>query len=150
MRCWLALASVLSACGSGSGASCTVASDCHAGLVCLASSGADAATGGVCTRLCDHDAGDGVDQHLCSDGTVCASVSGARVCYGGGNHAIHTACTSDADCEAGTVCATDTMTCEQACTVGTNAPCAMGETCQPIVNGICRPTAIVVDGGVDA
>jgi hypothetical protein len=144
----LALASLLVACGSGTGAPCVMQSDCQGSLVCVSTSTTDAGTS-TCMRRCDHDAGNGIAQRLCSDGTTCLPIGGSNVCYAGGSHAIHTACTSDLDCEGGTACAPDTMMCTQACTVGTNTPCATNEACMAIGGGVCRPTVVFVDAGPD-
>lgn len=121
------------------------------GLVCLPAGtlGADGGAGEahVCMRHCDYDGGTGVEQHLCADGTVCLAIEGMNVCYRGGSHAIDTACTDDAQCEGGTICASDTRLCAQACTLGTNTPCRTNETCADVSGGICRATVVVLDGG---
>lgn len=145
----LALASVVASCGNGSGGHCTASDACQTGLVCLPT-GASATDGGassegLCMRLCDYDAGDGVEQRLCSDGAACLTIEGMRVCYLGGTHAIHTACETDTQCEPGTVCAPDTLVCTQACTVGTDTPCASNEVCSAVGGGLCRAPVVVVD-----
>lgn len=151
----LALALALCACGNGSGGHCQSNSECLAGLVCLPTSvpgedgGATDRSVHLCMRLCDHDAGDGVEQHLCSDGAACLSIEGMRVCYLGGNHAIHSACVDDTQCEPGTVCSPDTQLCTQACTVGNDLPCESNETCVALAGGLCRaPAVIVTDAGM--
>ena len=152
MTRWLVIPiALLAACGNGSGGRCSASTGCQGGLVCVSTSppGTDGGPGDVrlCMRLCDHDGGDGVAQHLCSDGTACLALDGMSVCYLGGSHPIRGGCASDTECEPGTVCAPDTMLCAQACTVGTNRPCAMGETCVATGGGICRAVATVLDAG---
>lgn len=143
------------ACGNGNGGHCQTTSECQMGLVCLPTNvpghdgGATSREQRLCMRLCDYDAGDGVEQHLCRDGAACLTIEGMRVCYLGGMHALGTACADDTQCEPGTVCAPDTLLCTQACTVGTDAPCASNEVCSSVGGGICRtPVVIVVDGGM--
>jgi hypothetical protein len=139
------------ACGNATGGHCTSSAECQSGLVCLPTS-VGANDGGavdrephLCMRLCDHDAGDGIEQHLCSDGASCLAIEGMRVCYLGGTHAIHAACVNDSQCEPGTLCAPDTLVCTQACTVGNDAPCADNEVCNALGGGLCRAPAVVVD-----
>ncbi len=149
----LAVLCGLVACGNGSGGRCLSSAECQAGLVCVTTSAPGQDGGGadrgvrLCMRLCDYDAGDGVEQRLCSDGAVCLPIEGMRVCYLGGNHPIHSACADDTQCEPGTACAPDTHLCTQACTVGTDTPCASNETCDLVGGGLCRASMIVIDGG---
>jgi hypothetical protein len=137
----------LAACGNGNGGRCQTSAECQRDLACLPTGEGDLR---LCLHTCDYDAGNGVEQHLCRDGLVCGVVEGMRVCTLGGTHPIDTACTSDVECESGTVCAPDPaggMTCAQACTVGVDIPCSDTETCVPIAGGICRAPMIVLDGG---
>ncbi len=149
----------LAACGSGSGGRCTTNADCQGGLRCVdtASSSVDGgavASSGTCMRTCDRSLVDGALEHLCTDGLVCLALESQSVCYVGGTHPFGESCTGPLDCEAGTVCAPDSLRCEQACTPGDDRPCADGETCTDVGVGVCRPSVVVApdsattDGGV--
>jgi hypothetical protein len=145
------VALALVACGNTTGGRCLTTSECQSGLVCVSTNVARADGGGdgarLCMRLCDYDAGNGMDQHLCSDGAACITIEGMRVCYLGGTHPIDTGCADDSQCEPGTVCASDTATCEQACTVGDDRPCGHTQSCVDVSGGVCRATMVVLDGG---
>ena len=126
--------------GTAAGALCNDNAGCAAGLVCTRT---DQIGRQVCMRPCDPEGG--IPPRLCSDGAACLTVEGALVCYLGGHRAYGHACSSDEQCEPGTVCSSDRLVCEQACTVGDDRPCRAGQTC--VAPGLCRCTASALDGG---
>lgn len=145
------------ACGNGSGGRCTTSAECQTGLRCVetASSVDGGAASGTryCMRTCDRFQDGGALESLCSDGLACLSLESQNVCFVGGSHPFGEACTSSLECEAGTVCAPDSLRCEQACTLGDDRPCATGEACTDVGIGVCRPSVVVApdsdttDGG---
>lgn len=108
---------------------------CAAPLVCTAS---DMPGVSLCMQPCDVDADGGMGERLCSDGAACLEVSGMHVCYIGGHTAYATHCTSPLACESGTLCSPDLELCEQACTFGSDWPCAASESCAAVGGGLCR------------
>lgn len=159
-RALLSLAlSALAACGSGTGGRCTTSAECQTGLLCVETSsgaldGGTASSTRYCMSACDRlrDGGGGL-EHLCNNGLVCLALESQNVCFVGGSHPFGEPCTSSLECEAGTVCAPDSLRCEQACTPGDDRPCRDGETCIDVGSGVCRPSVVVApdssttDGG---
>lgn len=85
---------------------------------------------------------------LCADGSVCLDPGAGLYCWFGGGVSIGAGCTSSLDCEPGTVC--EAGACEQACTVGVDAPCDTGQACVATASSATDGVCAVVLGPADA
>ncbi len=121
--------------GNPVGVSCSDVQPCAMTLVCAES---DRAGVLLCMSPCGTTADVGTPERLCAEGAACLAIEGASVCYVGGHTPYATACTGPLACEPGTVCSPDLALCEQACTVGNDAPCASTEVCVDVGGGLCR------------
>jgi hypothetical protein len=89
---------------------------------------------------------------VCADGEVCTRATGPDrpadlgVCYFGGATAVGSACTSNLECELGSICVSvgATQSCFRACNTDDGSACEETETCSPLedmgTNGFCEPS----------
>ena len=125
------------------GQECADSADCAEGLSCFEHAGA--AVSPVCMPDCDL-----ATTRLCGDGAVCTRATGPDrpaelgVCYLGGTTATGSECSTNLECELGSICVMveGAQSCYRACSTEDATTCGDGETCSPLeamgTNGFCE------------